>query len=53
MAAAFYCALVFFSQDVTFSWGWFFLALLFSGNEAKTVYRYTTDPALDGKKACN
>jgi hypothetical protein len=51
MAILFYLAFVFFSKEVTFSLGWFFIALLFSGNEAKTVYRYTTNPALDGKPA--
>jgi hypothetical protein len=53
MALAFYLLLVFFSEDVNFSWGWAILAFLFSSQEAKKVYRFTTDPQLDGKEVRN
>ena len=49
MTTAFYLVLVFFSKQVDFSLVWFIVALLFSGNEAKTLYKYTTDVSLDGK----
>jgi len=50
MTTAFYLVLVFFSKQVDFHLGWFIAALLFSGNEAKTIYKYTTDASLEGKK---
>jgi hypothetical protein len=49
MTTVFYLVLVFFSKQVNFSLGWFIVALLFSGQEAKTLYKYTTDASLDGK----
>jgi hypothetical protein len=48
MATVFYLVLVFFSDVVEFSFWWLLISLLFSGNEAKTVYKFTTDPRLDG-----
>ena len=53
MAITFYLVLVFFSEQVTFSWWWLLIALLFSGQEAKKIYRYTTDPTLDGTEVRN
>jgi hypothetical protein len=49
MALLFYLILVWLSNSATFSWGWFFIALLFSSGEAKTIYRYkyTNNPDLD------
>ena len=49
MATIFYLVLAFFSADVHFSLWWLLIAVLFSGGEAKTVYRFTTDPRLEGK----
>ena len=49
MTTVFYLVLVFFSKQMNFSLGWFIVALLFPGQEAKTLYRYTTDASLDGK----
>ena len=49
MATMFYLVLVFFSSDVDFSFWWLLVALFFSSHEAKKVYRFTTDPQLDGK----
>lgn len=49
MAVVFYLVLAFASNEVPFSLGWFIVALLFSSNEAHTVYKYTTDPRLDGE----
>ena len=51
MATVFYLVLVFFSDAVDFSLWWMLISLLFSGNEAKTIYKFTTDPRLDGKEA--
>ena len=51
MALMFYLALAFFSKEVEFDFGWFVIALLFSSNEAHTVYKYTTNPELEGKTA--
>ena len=51
MTTAFYLVLVFFSKQVDFHLGWFIAALVFSGNEAKTIYKYTTDASLEGKNA--
>ena len=50
MTIAFYLLFVFFSADVQFSWGWLLLAVLMSGGEAKRIYRYTTDPRLEGQE---
>ena len=50
MTTVFYLVLVFFSKQVDFHLGWFIAALLFSSNEAKTIYKYTTDASLEGKK---
>jgi hypothetical protein len=50
MTTVFYIVLVFFSKQVDFHLGWFIVALLFSSNEARTIYKYTTDASLDGKK---
>jgi len=50
MGSLFYLILVFFSDKVEWSWGWFFVSLLFSGGE-KIVYKYTNNPDLDGEKA--
>ena len=49
MAAIFYLVLAFFSREVPFNLLWFLVALLFSSNEAKTIYKFTTDPKLDGE----
>jgi len=48
MALLFYLLLVWLSGSVTFSWGWFFVALIFSLRDAKVVYRYkyTNNPDL-------
>ncbi len=51
MAAIFYLVLAFFSKEVPFNLLWFLAALVFSSHEAKTVYKYTTDPRLEGKPA--
>ena len=51
MAVIFYLVLAFFSNEVPFNIVWFVVALLFSSNEAKTVYKYTTDPRLEGEPA--
>ena len=53
MATIFCLVLVFFSQDVNFSLWWLLVALVFSSQEAKKAYRYTTDPRLDGKEVRN
>ncbi len=51
MAAVFYLVLAFFSKEVPFNLLWFIVAMLFSSNEARTIYKYTTDPKLDGQVA--
>jgi len=45
----FYLILVFFSEDVQFSFIWFLISCVFSGSEIAYKYKYTSDPALDGK----
>ncbi|MDP2704888.1 MAG: hypothetical protein Q8O71_00580 [bacterium] len=49
MPLLFYLILVWISENVTFSWGWFIVALLFSLGRAKTTYkyRYTNNPDED------
>jgi hypothetical protein len=39
MAVVFYLVLAFFSEEVPFSVPWFLLALVFSANEANTIYK--------------
>lgn len=50
MAVLFYCILVFFADSVTWSWGWFFVSLLFSADQGRTIYKFTTDRSLEGKE---
>ena len=47
----FYLILVFFSQDVQFSIIWFLISLAFSGSEIVHKYKYTANPAMNGKDA--
>ena len=49
MAALFYLVLALFSKEVPFNVLWLIVALVFSSNEAKTIYKFTTDPKLDGE----
>lgn len=51
MAVLFYCVLVFFADSVTWSWWWFLIALLFSEEEGRRVYKYTTNKSLEGQEA--
>lgn len=48
MTLLFYLILVWVSNTVTFSWIWFIIALLFSLDGARTVYKYkyTNNPNL-------
>lgn len=44
----FYLLLVIFS-DAEFSLFWLLISVLFSGSEVAYKYKYTSNPALDGK----
>ena len=50
MTVIFYLILVWLSEQVTFSWIWLIVALFLSGSEAKKIYKFTTDPRLEGKE---
>ena len=55
MAIIFYIILVIFSKQVSWSWGWFILSLIFDAGSntairKKIVYRYTPDPGLEGEE---
>jgi len=50
MATLFYLLLVWFGH-IHFSWWWLFISMAFNANDARTVYRYTTDKYLEGKNA--
>jgi hypothetical protein len=45
----FYLLLVFFSEDVKFSFLWLLVSFLFSGSEIAYKYKYTSNPDLEGK----
>jgi len=49
MAVLFYIILVIFSKQVTWSWLWFFVSLIFSAEYGRTIYKYkyTRNPDLD------
>jgi len=52
MATLFYLAFVFF-KPYEWSWGWFFISILFScASEGRTIikYRYTTDIFKEGEE---
>lgn len=49
MALLFYLLFVWLSDSVSFSWGWFFVALIFSSQDTKTIYKYTSDKSLEGE----
>lgn len=49
MTIIFYLIFVWVSDQVTFSWIWLIVALFLSGGEAKKIYKYTTNPELEGK----
>lgn len=48
MATVFYCILVFYSDQVTWSWWWFIISLFFDGGE-RIIYKYTGDRLLEGR----
>lgn len=39
MAMLFYLLLVWIRPDVNFSWGWFIVSVLFSGNDTRYIIR--------------
>ncbi len=54
MPTVLYCLMVWWLPELDWSWGWFFVSLLFTscsdgGGGVRRIYRYTANKELDGK----